>query len=202
MASIEEQILETIRAHGPGWCFTPSAFGGLGTREAVRLGLFRLEKKGVARRLVRGLYDFPKEHPQIGRLAPSPDAIAKALAERDGATIQPAGAYAANLLGLSEQIPAKIVFLTSGPERRVRIGKQEILLKNTVPRNMATAGRISGTIIQAFRHIGAKQINDGHLRHLWAVLTEDERKQLWKDRVFAPGWMHRHLKALSGDAHV
>ncbi len=73
--------------------------------------LHRLVKQGVLRRLARGLYDYPRSHPQLGMLTPSVDTIAQALAGRDRLRIQPSGAYAANLLHLSEQVPAKAVFL-------------------------------------------------------------------------------------------
>jgi hypothetical protein len=76
--------------------------------------------------------------------------VASALANRDATRLQPLGAYAANLLGLTEQVPAKVVFLTYGPERRINIGRQEIALKNTTPRNMAAAGKMIGTVIGIF----------------------------------------------------
>src|SRR5205823_4719305 len=115
--------------------------------------LSRLAQTKTIRRLARGLYDYPKSHPTLGLLSPSVDQIAKALVDPK-TKIQPSGAYAANLLGLSEQVPLKSVFLTTGTPRRVRIGRQEIILKRTTPRQMATAGRLSGLVIQALKHLG------------------------------------------------
>jgi hypothetical protein len=143
------------------------------------------------------LYDYPQQHPKIGLLAPDPDAIAKALANRDAIRLQSSGAYAANLLGLSEQVPARVVFLTDGPARRVKIGHREIILKSTTPRNMATAGRISGTVIQALRFMGRQQINETHVRHLAELLQEDDKAQLLEDRAYAPGWMHPIINAIA-----
>ena len=122
----------------------PGDFLDLGSREAVDLALHRLAQKGTIRRLARGVYDFPKQHPVLGLFSPSADAVAKALAGRDRTRLQPAGAYAANALGLSEQVPAKAVFLTDGPSRTVKIGPTTIQLRRTTPRNMAAAGRLSG----------------------------------------------------------
>jgi hypothetical protein len=104
--------------------------------------------------------------------------------------LQPSGAYAANLLGLSEQVPAKIVFLTDGPDRRVKIGRQEIVLEHRTPRNMITAGKVSGTVIQALRHVGKNQITSEYIARLKKALSVDERKQLKRDRIYAPEWMH------------
>jgi hypothetical protein len=202
MQSIENRMLARIQGKSRGACFTPKAFLDLGGPEAVRIALHRLVKRGTIRRLTRGLYDYPKQHPTIGLLSPSPDEIAKALSLRDASRLQPSGAYAANLLGLSEQVPARIIFLTDGPARHVRIGRQEIILKNTTTRNMATSGRISGTVIQALRHLGAKQINDQHIEHLRQILHADDKTQLKRDRIYAPGWMHWIIDAIAEDSHV
>lgn len=197
MQSIDNKIISRIYGKGRGWCFTPKSFSDLGSPEAIRISLFRLSKKRTIRRLSRGLYDYPKRHPKIGLLSPNPDAVAMALKSRDVIRLQPSGAYAANLLGLSEQVPAKIVFLTDGPSRCVKIGRQEIVLKNTTPRNMATAGKKSGIVINALRHLGKSNIGSQHIAYLQKTLTQDDKKQLERDLVYAPGWLIPHIKAVS-----
>ncbi len=130
-------------------------------------------------------------------LSTDPEAVAKALAREQTIRIQPSGAYAANLLGLSEQVPARIVFLTDGATRKVQIGNQEIVLRRTTPRNMATAGRISGTIIQALRFIGKERITQAQKQSLMRKLTAAEKRQLLKDRLYAPAWMRPLLEEIS-----
>lgn len=158
--STDINILNRIYGKGRGWVFTPTHLKDLGSRDAVASALKRHKKAGTIRQLARGLYDYPVQHRVLGIVAPSADAIARALVGRDAIRLQPAGAYAANLLGLSEQVPSKVVFLTDGPNRKVRVGTQEIILQRTTPRNMATAGRKSGTLIQALRHLGKDQVDD------------------------------------------
>lgn len=116
--SIDHQILHAITTLGQGAVFVPTDFLNLGSRQTVDIVLHRLVRKGTIRRLARGIYDFPKEHSTLGTLQPSPEKIAEALVGRDCTRIQPTGAYAANILGLSEQVPAKVVFLTDGPSRQ------------------------------------------------------------------------------------
>jgi hypothetical protein len=116
--------------------------------------------------------------------------VAKALAGKDRIRLQPAGAYATNLLGLSEQIPAKVVFLTDGASRTVKVGQQEIQLRRTTPRNMAAAGRLSGLLMQAFRHLGEPHITPARVDHLKRTLPAMARRQLLKDIPLAPAWMH------------
>lgn len=151
----------------------------------------------MIRKLARGLYDYPRSHPDLGFLSPSVEAVANALKGRDAIRIQPSGAYAANLLGLSQQVPMKVVFLTDGPLRRVRLGHQEILLKPTTPRNMATTGRVSGLVIQALRHIGQRHVDDSTVRGLQRQLSDDDKETLMKDRKFAPRWIAHLLEQIA-----
>ena len=152
--SIEAQILAAVRAKGRGAVFAPADLLELGSRTAVDVALHRLVEQGVIRRLARGVYDLPREHPTLGPLLPSPDAVAKTVAGRDRIRLQPAGAYAANALGLTEQVPAKVVYLTDGPARSIRIGTTTIQFRRTTPKNLETAGRLSGRVIRGLRRAG------------------------------------------------
>lgn len=195
--SIDSRILAAIRGRGRGSVFVPADFLNIGSREAVGLALHRLARKGTIRRLARGVYDFPKEHKVLGPLQPSAEAVAKALAGRDCTRIQPAGAYAANALGLSDQVPAKAVFLTDGPSRTVKIGSTTIQLRRTTAKNMAAAGRLSGLLIQALREIGKDNVTPERRAHLRRTLPAKERHELIKDIKLAPAWMHPIFRELA-----
>ncbi|MDE3055631.1 MAG: type IV toxin-antitoxin system AbiEi family antitoxin domain-containing protein [Verrucomicrobiota bacterium] len=198
--SIDHQILNAIFTLGHGAIFVPTDFLGFGSRQAVDIVLHRLVRKGTIRRLARGIYDFPKEHPKLGKLQPSPEKIAEALVGRDCTRIQPTGAYAANILGLSEQVPAKVVFLTDGPSRMVKIGSTTIQLRRTTPKNMAMAGRLSGLLVQAFRELGKENVTSERLEHLKRTIPLNARKELLKDIRFTPEWMHSIFKELAEEA--
>jgi hypothetical protein len=198
--SIDYQILETIITRGKGFVFVPTDFLDLGSREAVDVVLHRLVRKGTIRRLARGIYDYPEEHPVIGKLQPSPEKIAEALVGRDCTRIQATGAYAANMLGLSEQVPAKVVFLTDGPSRIIKIGATTIQLRRTTPKNMSMAGRLSGLLVQALRELGKKNMTVEQLEHLKQILPIDKRQELLKDIRFVPEWMHFIFRKLAGEA--
>ena len=195
--SIDSNVLSRIYGHKGGWVFTPTHFLDLGNRTAIAAALKRHKQTGLIRQLARALYDYPIDHPSFGRIPPSADAVAKALAKRDASRLQPTGAYAANILGLSEQVPTRIVFLTDGPSRRVKFGQQEIVLKRTTPRNLATAGRKSGTIIQALRHIGQRNVNDRTLAIIKRQLSKQDRAQVLKDLRYAPAWVADLLRQLA-----
>ena len=195
--SVENKMLARIRRAGPGSVFVPGDFLADGNRQAVDFVLHRLVKQGELRRLTRGLYDYPKSHPQLGVLAPSVEAIAEALAGRDKLRLQPSAAYAANLLHLSEQVPAKAVFLTDGPSRRIKIGAREIILKRTTPKAMAAAGRMSGLIIQGLKHLGRTHVTMERIAPLRKLLSGSDRKQLEQDTTLAPAWMAPFLQAIA-----
>lgn len=195
--STEKSILERIRGHGRGWVFTPRHFLDLASRPAITSALRRQTEARTIRQLGRGLYDYPKLHSTLGALSPTPEALAKAMAGRDRVRLQPSGAYAANLLGLSEQVPAKVIFLTDGPSRVVQVGPMTLQLRRTTPRNMAAAGRPSGLVIQAFRHLGPEHITAERIAKLRRTLPAYDRSSLLKDLALAPAWMHRPLRELA-----
>ncbi len=138
-----------------------------------------------------------KIDPELGTLESSAETIAKALAGRDATRLQPSGAYAANLLGLSTQVPMKIIYLTDGRSRTVQLGTRQIILKNTTPRNMATVKKISGLVIQALRYLGKDNITQEEIAKLKMRLSPSERKQLIADIRYAPEWIAEIFRELA-----
>ncbi|OPY66698.1 MAG: hypothetical protein A4E57_02663 [Syntrophorhabdaceae bacterium PtaU1.Bin034] len=200
--SVDSIILQRIQGNGPGWVFSPAHFSDVGSRDAVATALKRYKRTGLIRQVSRGLYEVPRHHPKIGGLPPSVDSIVKALQDRDAVRLQPTGAYAANLLGLSEQVPSKIILLTDGPTRRVNIEGQSIVLKHTTPKAMATAGRKSGLVIQALRHIGPKGVTSDILDRIRRGISDDDKKQLLQDIRYAPAWIARLMREIAGQPEV
>jgi hypothetical protein len=198
--TVENKVVSRIYGKGRGWVFTPNHFLDLGSRSAVGNALSQLTTAGTIRRLAFGLYDYPKKHPKLGLLSPNPNAIAQAISEKDESRLQPSGAYAVNLLGLSQQVPAKIVYLTDGTEKTVVVGNQQIQLRRTTPKNMVTAGRSSGLVIQAFRYLGKDSVTDDHIATLKRTIPDTDRERLWKDRVHAPAWMHPFFHQLKSSS--
>ena len=195
--SVSDQIVSTIYGNKRGWVFTPDHFKHLGSRDSIDSALKRLKQSGLIRQLARGLYDYPKKDPELGILESSVDEIARALAGRDAVRLQPSGAYAANLLGLSTQIPMKVVYLTDGRGRTVKVGKREITLKQTTPRNMATARKTSGLVIQALRYIGKEKVDEETIWALRKNLSKEDKKQLLKDIRYCPAWIADIFRTLS-----
>lgn len=189
--------MQRIQAQAPGWVFTPADFADLGSRTAVATALKRHKAANTIRLLGRGLYDVPRTHAVLGTLWPAIESVSKALERKDGLRLQPSGVYAANLLGLSDQVPAKVVFLTDGATRTVKVGPTQISLKRTTPRHMAVAGRLSGLLIQAFRSLGAAHVTPERIARLRQTLPAPERAKVLDDLALAPEWMHAHLREVA-----
>lgn len=195
--SVDTLVLQRIDSHGPGWVFTPNDFADLGARTAVATALKRHKAANHIRLLGRGLYDVPRHDDLLGTLWPAIESITQALERKDGLRLQPTGVYAANLLGLSEQVPAKVVFLTDGATRRVRVGPMEIQLKRTTPRHMAAAGRLSGLLIQAFRCLGPDHVTPQRIARVRQRVPAIEREKVMADLALAPEWMRSHLREVA-----
>jgi hypothetical protein len=186
--STDSKVLARIKHHDAGWVFSAADFRNLGSPTAIRLALMRHARTGTIRNVSRGLYDLPRQMPKIGLLPPTSDQIVQAVQARNRSRVQPSGAHAANLLGLSTQVPVRPVYLTDGRSRTVQLGKQQILFRHATSRQMAPAGQISGTVIQALRWLGRRQIDDSTVSVLRRRLTDKDKKQLLRDLRFAPAW--------------
>ena len=197
--SFDTQIARRVRRSARGTVFTPDTFANLGPRASIDKALQRLVARGELRRLSRGLYDKPRHDELLGTLWPSVNAVVKAVAGKDRLRTQPAGVYAANMLGLSEQVPAKVVLLTDGISRTVQAGPMRISLKRTTPRQMAAAGRLSGLMIQAFKSLGAPHITPERIDRLRKTIPAQERAKLALDLALAPAWMRPLLRAIALD---
>jgi predicted transcriptional regulator of viral defense system len=195
--STTNAILKRIRAKHRGSVFTPRAFAHLGTRASIDQALSRLQRNGQIRRLAQGVYEFPKIHPQIGVLSPSPEAVAKAMAERTGSRITVSGAKAANLLGLSTQVPMQNVFWTEGPSRTIRIGNQSVTLKHVAPSKMIGAGTEAGIVIQAVRSLGRKGVPETTVHALAKRLPRPVKRAVKRLAPAAPGWSQPVLDEIS-----
>ncbi len=199
LSSVPNQVMKSVRVRGRGSVFTPTDFLAVGARPYVDQALSRLVKGGQLRRLARGLYDFPKLHPKLGPLSPAPDDVARALARETGSQVQISGARAANVLGLSTQVPARSTYLTDGPSRRVVLGKRVVDLRHASPKRLVAPGSPAGTVVQALRHVGPVRAAD--IAHVVARrLSASDKKTLALTAVQAPAWMRPTLVLIANAA--
>jgi Family of unknown function (DUF6088) len=197
MANVNVMLLDRMKSGAPGAVFSPRMFDDLARRAAVDQALSRLTKAGKIRRIARGLYDVPKTHPLLGVLSPDPEAIARSIAAQAGYRLQPTPAHAANALGLSTQVPAKIVYLIDGSSRKITVGNQTIHFKHAGPRAMLGAGTSAGVVLQAIRAFGPDHLTAGIIQKLKRNLPPDAKNGLKKLARHAPYWMTATIDAVS-----
>ena len=194
---VSKRILRRIEKMAPGAVFIRADFLDVGTTDSVGMVLSRLQSAGKIRRVGRGLYELPRTHPVLGTLSPQAEAIAKATARRTGSRLLPSGAQAANLLQLSEQVPARVVYQTDGVSKVIKEGHCTIEFQHRSPRQLAAAGRIAGLVCAALREIGKANITPERVATLRRLLSEADRRRLIKDLALAPAWMHPYLRRIA-----
>lgn len=196
--AVDKKVLKRVAGAGRSASFTAFDFDGLGKPEAVRQALRRLAARGDLARARRGVYFKPRSHPIAGTTGPDTLAVIGKLMERSAAQWQVTGASAANLLGLSDQVPARWVVVTSGNRRKVRIGETEVEFRHAAPRNLLGAGRPSGLVFQALRYLGAKGATPARIARLRGKLDAGAKKDLAELSPLMPRWMQPVARKIAG----
>lgn len=194
MQSVEKQIKESIVSKPRGILVFPDDYSSIGSSDAVRKALDRLEDKQIIIRIAHGIYVRPKISKLVGSQIPSAEEVAMAIAKRDKIRTVPTGAYALNALGLSEQVPMSIVLLTDGSPREIKIGKRIIKLKKTTPKNLLAKGKISRLVIQALKEIGNGNLRAEEESKIINLLKQENSNYLKHDISLAPVWIKQIMK--------
>ena len=129
-----------------------------GTRAAVDQALTRLTKEGVIKRVTRGTYMRPGSSKYVAQVLPSAVKMIKAIASHGKEIIEISGAQAAMQLGLSTQVPANQIFLTTGSSRILTLGKTKIFLRHQSPSKFVLAGTMAGQVLRALEYHGPREV--------------------------------------------
>lgn len=189
MKSATDLILRRIRAKQRGWVFTAKDFIDIASRSTIGVTLHRLVKQGTIRKIGYGIYDFPIQHPKIGPLGPTLDAITSAITTRTGDIIQPSSAQLANQLGLDTQVPAKPVYITSGNAMKKKIANYPITFKHSKFLNNNSWNINSAKVINALHHMGKGNITDSMINKCRMILNQRDKAQLKNNLKQLPYWM-------------
>lgn len=196
--TIEERIVSRIYGNGRGWAFSQADFADLGGRSAVDLVLHRREKEGLIRRVIRGIYDYPRISELLGKaVSPDLDQVASALARKFAWRIQPDGATAQNLLGLSTQVPARAVYLSDGPDRSYRVGNTTLTFAHTALKEAAFRLPESRLIVQALKSLGEDRITPATIEHIREKYDPALRQRILVDTRTATGWVYAAIQEIA-----
>lgn len=187
MNTLPEVILQQARSLPEGGILSPREFLHLGSRSAVDQAFSRLARAGRLLRVARGTYAVPISS-RFGSRTPSPEKVIRALAEQSGEIVVPHGASAANTLGLTQQVPIREVYLTSGRTRKLKLGRSEVLVKHAPHWMLALGTRPAGSAVRALAWIGPTHAGKS-LALLRRILPLSEWQMLTSTRATLPGWM-------------
>lgn len=193
MKTLPETILQHARSLPEGGVLSPKEFLHLGSRSAVDQAFSRLAKVGKLLRVARGIYAAPVAS-RFGSRAPAPEKVIQALVEQSGEVVVPHGASAANTLGLTQQVPIREIYLTSGRTRRLKLGRSEVLVKHAPRWLLALGARPAGAAIRALAWIGPAHAGQS-LASLHHTLPRSEWQALASARATLPGWMAQAIGA-------
>lgn len=189
--TLRQTILLHAQSLPEGGVLSPKEFLYLGSRAAIDQALSRLTKEGELLRAGRGTYVTPVSS-RFGTRAPAPEKVVESLAAQSGEMVAPHGATAANALGLTQQVPIREVYLTSGPTRKLKLGRSEVLVKHA-PRWMLALGTgPAGAAVRALAWMGPTHASES-LAALRRTLPPSEWRALASARAALPSWMARAI---------
>jgi len=198
LQSVKNKMISRIYGHKKGYVFSADAFNDIATRNSVDKSLSELCREGVIRRLSTGIYDYPDFDERLGGvLAPDIDKVANVIAKKNGWRIQPSGALAANILGLSTQVPAKSIYLTDGQSKTIKIGNRTLIFKRVPPRELLPGSEIVILITQALRWLGKNVVGNREISQLQRILNEKDKKTLLKETGHMEEWLWEAVKKIT-----
>ena len=184
--SINSQIEAKVRRAKPGQIFLPSDFKDLGTSTAIRKALSRLVEQKVLVRMGQGIYATPIHDKVFGDVLPSMEEIAVTLAKKDHVKIMPTGQYALNKIGLSTQVPMKMVYLTNGTKKNISFGNSSIVFQPTTTKKLAMIGTITSLLFLGLEELDLDNLSKTDTNKIINLLKKEDKKKLKHDLKLAP----------------
>ena len=176
-----EAIAKRIESFGAGRAFTAADFSDVAGRRNAANALGRLHAKGGIARAIRGVYYAPERSALMGTEVPaSADEVVHAVARANKWIVAPSGDAALNALGLDTQVPAKLVYVSSGPYKRYEYGPYDIELRHRANRDLLDCSQITCTIVQALKALG---------RTLARNLTEEQAGAFLEESAGLTSWV-------------
>lgn len=200
MQSIENKASARIYGNQRGWVFSKIDFLDLGSDADIRKALSELAKKGTIRRVLRGIYDYPRISKLLNsEMGPDLDQLARALARRSGWRIQPSENTALNILGLSTQVPAQSVYLSDGPSKTYEVGKLQLVFKKRTLKESVFKHKESELVVQALKALGQERIDEKVRQKLSKQWSPELWRKIVRDTKTAPGWVCDAIRKIANE---
>ena len=191
MKSVAERILNEAKALPEGALISAKEFLHLGSRAAVDQALKRLKDRKELMPLYWGVYVRPIKT-RFGTRAPAAEKVVERIEATGVETIVPHGAAEANSLGLTTQVPAELVYLTSGKSRTFKLGAQVVELRRAPQWMLLPSHRAAGEAVRALDWVGERRAVEA-LTTLKSKLPKSTIEELIALRPALPGWMSKSI---------
>ena len=190
-------LRERIQNSKNGSVFVASDFADITENVKVGVSLSRLEEEGLIKRIMRGVYYKPEYSKLLGEnVAPSPNAVAYAIARNFGWSIVPCGDTALNLLGLSTQVPAAWSYVSDGPYKDYSYDNTIIKFKHTTNKEISKLTPKTALVIQALKTLGKDNIRNETIDRIKESTTLNERKIMLREAQYATAWIYEAIKMI------
>ena len=193
--NIKSAVMERIVESQPHSVFFITDYTDLGAAETIRKILFEATLRGILEQAAHGIYVKPKES-RFGKVPIPLEYLAEEIAERDKCLILPTGSTAANLIGLSTQVPMNLSYITTGSTRTIEIGDRKINFRHASPKNFAAKGTVMPLLIQGLREIGEENISGVEYEAIRRFIEKQQDPYLQEDLRLAPIWIQRIIKKI------
>ena len=190
-------IRKRIQESRAGSVFVASDFADITENVKVGVSLSRLEEEGLIKRIMRGVYYKPEYSKLLGEnVAPSPNAVAYAIARNFGWSIVPCGDTALNLLGLSTQVPVAWSYVSDGPYKDYSFDNTIIKFKHTTNKEISKLTPKTALVIQALKTLGKDNIRNETIERIKESTTLNERKIMLREAQYATAWIYEAIKLI------
>ena len=186
-----KNILSEAATLPEGALISAKEFLHLGSRAAVDQALKRLKERKELLPLYRGVYVRPVKT-RFGTRAPAAEKVIERFAATRAETVVAHGAAAANSLGLTTQVPTKLVYLTSGKSRRLKLGAQVVEMTHAPQWMLLPSHRAAGEAVRALIWIGERRAAEA-LTALKQKLPQSTVNELIAVRPALPGWLSKSI---------
>lgn len=191
MQSVEHQVISRVYGKGRGWAFSQKDFASIADRNSIDKALSLLTKKNKIRRVMRGIYDYPKYSKQLKlKLSHNVDQVAQAIARKYGWRIQPTGSAALNILGLSTQVPGKYIYLTDSSNKKYRVGGTLLIFRKEPLKEIAFKYHESSIVVQAIKSLGVSNITPAVIDVLKGWLDKTMAAKILRDTITVSSWIY------------
>ena len=171
-------------------------------QNSVEKELSKLNADGVIKRFRKGIYYKPQKSTLFGDVLPNPSAVAQAIAKLNDARIVPDGSMALNMLGLSDQVPMKYIYLNDKLHKSEFVGNTEIVFKRINAKKLTASNKRVALVLSAIDYLGRDAFSDKNLvKDFASKLDVSDIKDLDRASKYYPLWVKNRVSEIINEIY-